>query len=85
MKTATLKKTGWFIRKSKWADGYYPVYIFEDGDERNFAQHASSVEECRRVIREHFDNGRKAPERHTRPTAEQMEDALWRACLSDPF
>jgi hypothetical protein len=91
--TTSTTKTGWFIRKAKTSItggpatemDYYPVYIFEDGDKRNFSEHHTSIDDCREMIRDHFDNGRIAPTRHYRPTAEETEQTLWRACLSDPF
>jgi hypothetical protein len=92
MATAIATKTGWVIRKAKTSivggpateKDYYPVYIFADGDERNFAEHHTSAADCREMIRNHFDNGRKAPARHTRLTAAEIQETLWRVCLSDP-
>jgi hypothetical protein len=94
MTTATATKTGWFIRKARNneagypadARSYFPVYIFADGAAKEFRSGLVSIEECREIIRDHFDGGRKAPARPgPRPTAEEMADTLWRACLSDPF
>lgn len=87
MTTMTTKKTGWFIRQSSWWAGrYYPIFIFEDGEEASVGAHSpNTVEECRRVIRDHFDNGRVAPKRPTRLSPEEAEAILYRTCLSDPF